>query len=173
MDYTIRLIHHKKRIALVAHDNKKQDLLEWAAFNRSLLVEHDLYATGTTGKLLEEVLGTTVHRFQSGPLGGDQQIGAKIAEDEIDFMIFFWDPMSQQPHDTDVKALLRIAVVWNIPVACNRASADFMISSSLMTGEYQRLVVDYRPYRERQVEALVADKMNELESEALVADGSE
>ena len=165
MDYTIRLIHQKKRIALVAHDNKKQDLLEWAAWNRSLLVEHELYATGTTGKLLEEVLGATVHKYQSGPLGGDQQIGAKISEGEIDFMIFFWDPMSQQPHDTDVKALLRIAVVWNIPVACNRASADFMISSSLMTGEYQRLVVDYQPYRERQVEALVAEKMEELEEE--------
>ena len=173
MNYTTRMIPQKKRIALVAHDNKKQDLLEWARWNRALLVEHELYATGTTGRLLEEVLGTPVHKFQSGPLGGDQQVGAKIAEGDIDFMVFFWDPLSPQPHDTDVKALLRIAVVWNIPVACNRASADFMISSSLMTGEYQRLVVDYRPYRERQVEALVADKMNELESEALVADGSE
>jgi methylglyoxal synthase len=154
-----------KRIALVAHDNKKQDLLEWAKWNRALLIEHDLYATGTTGKLLEEVLGTPVFRFQSGPLGGDQQIGAKIAEGAIDFMIFFWDPLSPQPHDTDVKALLRIAVVWNIPVACNRASADFMISSTLMTGEYKRLVVNYEPYRERQVEALVADKVEELEDD--------
>jgi methylglyoxal synthase len=162
MEHSIMLIQQKKRIALVAHDNKKQDLLDWARWNRSLLIEHELYATGTTGKLLEEVLGTTVHKFQSGPLGGDQQIGAKIAEGAIDFMIFFWDPLSQQPHDTDVKALLRIAVVWNIPVACNRASADFMISSTLMTGEYQRLVADYAPYRERQVEALVADKLDEL-----------
>ncbi|MBN1920296.1 MAG: methylglyoxal synthase [Anaerolineae bacterium] len=162
MDYTVRLIHQKKRIALVAHDNKKQDLLEWAKWNRTLLVEHELYATGTTGKLLEEVLGTSVNKFQSGPLGGDQQIGARIAEDGIDFMIFFWDPLSQQPHDTDVKALLRIAVVWNIPVACNRASADFMISSALMTGEYERLIVDYQPYRERQVESLVGDKMDDL-----------
>ncbi|HNS01017.1 MAG TPA: methylglyoxal synthase [Anaerolineae bacterium] len=165
MDYTVRLIPERKRIALVAHDNKKQDLLEWAAWNRSLLAEHELYATGTTGKLLEEILGTSVHKFQSGPLGGDQQIGGKIAEGEIDFMIFFWDPLSPQPHDTDVKALLRIAVVWNIPVACNRATADFMISSSLMTGEYQRLVVDYQPYRERQVEALVEETMEELEEE--------
>lgn len=158
MDYSIIPIQHKKRIALVAHDNKKKDLLEWAKFNKALLVEHELYATGTTGKLLEEMLETEVHRFQSGPLGGDQQIGAKIAEGTIDFMIFFWDPLSPQPHDTDVKALLRIAVVWNIPIACNRASADFMISSTLMVGEYERLVVNYNPYRERQVEALVSDQ---------------
>lgn len=147
----------KKRIALVAHDNKKQDLLEWARWNRALLVEHDLFATGTTGKLLEEMLNTPVYKFQSGPLGGDQQIGAKISEGAIDFMIFFWDPLTEQPHDADVKALLRIAVVWNIPVACNRASADFMISSTLMTGEYDRLIANYQPYRERQVEALVSN----------------
>src|SRR5512139_1138432 len=165
MGYKILTIQERKRIALVAHDNKKQDLIEWAKWNKTLLINHDLYATGTTGKLLEDVLGTTVNKFQSGPLGGDQQIGAKIAEGIIDFMIFFWDPLSPQPHDTDVKALLRIAVVWNIPVACNRASADFMISSTLMTGEYERLVIDYQPYRERQVEALVEEKMEELESE--------
>ena len=169
MENTIIKLSEKKRIALVAHDNKKQDLLEWAKWNRTLLIAHDLYATGTTGNLLEEVLGTTVHKFQSGPLGGDQQIGAKIAEGVIDFMIFFWDPLSPQPHDTDVKALLRIAVVWNIPVACNRASADFMISSTLMTGEYERLVVDYQPYRQRQVEALVAEKMDELEHDLTLA----
>jgi methylglyoxal synthase len=154
-------IHQKKRIALVAHDNKKQDLLEWAKWNRELLIEHELYATGTTGKLLEKVLGVSINKFQSGPLGGDQQVGAKIAEGAIDFMIFFWDPLSPQPHDTDVKALLRIAVVWNIPVACNRASADFMISSTLMTGEYDRLVANYQPYRERQVKSLVGDKKDE------------
>lgn len=158
MGYSIIPIEQKKRIALVAHDNMKRDLLDWAKWNRQLLIEHELYATGTTGKLLEEVLGVSVHKYQSGPLGGDQQIGAKIAEGVIDFMIFFWDPLSPAPHDTDVKALLRIAVVWNIPVACNRASADFMISSTLMTGEYERLVVDYEPYRVRQVEALVAAK---------------
>jgi methylglyoxal synthase len=173
MGYRIILIQQKKRIALVAHDNKKQDLLEWAKWNKELLIEHELYATGTTGKLLEEVLGVTVNKFQSGPLGGDQQIGAKISEGVIDFMIFFWDPLTQQPHDTDVKALLRIAVVWNIPVACDRASADFMISSTLMTGEYKRLVVDYEPYVERQVEALVADKMEELQRDSTPASTSQ
>src|SRR5437660_9026072 len=140
------MIEQKKRIALVAHDNKKHDLLEWAAFNKHLLTRHELYATGTTGKLLEQQLGVEVHKLQSGPLGGDQQIGAKISEHEIDLMIFFWDPLTQQPHDTDVKALLRIAVVWNIPVACNRATADFMISSPLMSGVYQRQQPDYEDY---------------------------
>jgi methylglyoxal synthase len=173
MEYSVMLIEQKKRIALVAHDNKKQDLLDWARWNRSLLIEHELYATGTTGKLLEHVLGTTVHRFQSGPLGGDQQIGAKIAEGIIDFMIFFWDPLSPQPHDTDVKALLRIAVVWNIPVACNRASADFMISSTLMTGQYERLVADYEPYRERLAVAPVAEEPDEAGLESRPAVGSE
>jgi methylglyoxal synthase len=139
----------RKRIALVAHDNKKQDLLEWAKFNRDLLVKHDLYATGTTGALVEETLDTTVVKLQSGPLGGDQQIGAKIAEGAIDFVIFFWDPLEPQPHDPDVKALLRIAVVWNVPVACNRASADFMISSPLMDSPYERILPDYESYRDR------------------------
>jgi methylglyoxal synthase len=157
MENKIIPIYQKKRIALVAHDNKKQDLLEWARWNKTLLVEHELFATGTTGRMLEEVLETEVHRFQSGPLGGDQQIGAKIAEGSIDFLIFFWDPLSPQPHDTDVKALLRIAVVWNIPVACNRATADFMISSTLMTGEYERIVVDYEPYRDRTIDLPVED----------------
>jgi methylglyoxal synthase len=133
-----------KTIALVAHDNKKQDLLAWATFNRGLLARHALCATATTGALLQEELGLDVHTLQSGPLGGDQQIGAKIADGEIDFLIFFWDPLEPLPHDPDVKALLRIAVVWNIPVACNRASADFMISSPLMSEEYQRLLPDYR-----------------------------
>jgi methylglyoxal synthase len=139
----------RKRIALVAHDNKKKDLLEWARFNRDLLVKHDLYATGTTGALMEETLDTTVVKLQSGPLGGDQQIGAKIAEGAIDFVIFFWDPLEPQPHDPDVKALLRIAVVWNVPVACNRASADFMISSPLMDSPYERILPDYKGYRDR------------------------
>jgi methylglyoxal synthase len=139
----------RKRIALVAHDNKKKDLLEWALFNRDLLVKHDLFATGTTGALIEKTLDTTVVKLQSGPLGGDQQIGAKIAEGTIDFVIFFWDPLEPQPHDPDVKALLRIAVVWNVPVACNRASADFMISSPLMDSPYERALPDYEGYRDR------------------------
>jgi methylglyoxal synthase len=132
-----------KRIALIAHDNRKIDLLEWARFNRYLLSRHKLYATGTTGGLLARELDLEVHRFKSGPLGGDQQIGAKITEDGIDFVIFFWDPLQPHPHDVDVKALLRIAVVYNIPIACNRATADFMISSPLMDREYDRILVDY------------------------------
>ena len=139
----------RKRIALVAHDNKKRDLLEWAEFNRDLLCEHDLIATGTTGSLLEQVLETEVHKLQSGPLGGDQQIGAKVAEGLIDFIIFFWDPLEPQPHDPDVKALLRIAVVWNVPVACNRATADFMISSPLMNSTYERILPDFDVHRKR------------------------
>lgn len=141
-----------KKIALVAHDNKKRDLLEWAKFNRVLLAHHEVYATGTTGEALERQLGLTIHKLQSGPLGGDQQIGAKIVNNEIDFLIFFWDPLEPQPHDPDVKALLRMAVVWNIPIACNRASADFMISSPLMEGEYHRLVPDYEEYRLRKID---------------------
>jgi methylglyoxal synthase len=143
----------QKKIALVAHDNKKKDLLEWARFNRELLSRHILYATGTTGALLENELDMPVRRLKSGPLGGDQQIGAKIAEGAVDFLIFFWDPLEPHPHDTDVKALLRIAVVWNIPVACNRASADFMISSPLMAESYQRLLPDYRELVERKIPA--------------------
>jgi len=142
---------HDKSIGLVAHDNKKRDLVEWAKFNRILLAHHRIYATGTTGQMLEEELGFEVVRLQSGPLGGDQQIGAKIADGEIDFLIFFWDPLEPMPHDPDVKALLRMAVVWNIPIACNRSSADFMISSPLMDEEYDRLVPDYDVYREREL----------------------
>src|SRR6266568_2268557 len=142
-------MNNPKKIALVAHDDKKQDLLEWARFNKVLLKQHELYATGTTGKLLEQELKTDIHKLQSGPLGGDQQIGAKIAAGEIDLLIFFWDPLTLQPHDSDVRALLRIAVVWNIPVACNRASADFMISSPLLSSSYQRFSPDYDSYTAR------------------------
>jgi methylglyoxal synthase len=137
----------RKNVALIAHDNRKKDLLEWAAFNKELLRNHNLFATGTTGQIINKETGLMITRFQSGPLGGDQQVGAKITEGKLDFLIFFWDPLLPQPHDPDVKALLRIAVVWNIPVACNRASADFMISSHLMNEEYERLLIDYESRR--------------------------
>lgn len=139
----------KKRIALVAHDNKKPDLLEWARFNRESLAQHEVFATGTTGKLLEQELGFQVTKLKSGPLGGDQQIGSRIAENGIDLLVFFWDPLEPLPHDPDIKALLRIAVVWNIPVACNRASADFIFSSPLMFEEYVPSLPDYEQYRKR------------------------
>ena len=126
--------------------------MEWAKFNRDLLAHHMVFATGTTGEVLEGELGFKITKLQSGPLGGDQQIGAKIADGEIDFLIFFWDPLESQPHDPDVKALLRMAVVWNIPIACNRSTADFMISSPLMDEEYNRLVPDYDSYNARRID---------------------
>lgn len=132
-----------KNIVLIAHDNRKNDLLEWVLYNRGTLSRHRLSATGTTGKIIQEKADLPVHRFISGPLGGDQQIGAKIVSGEIDFMVFFWDPLTAQPHDPDVKALLRIAVLYNVPMACNRSSADFLISSSLMDEAYNRVLVDY------------------------------
>jgi methylglyoxal synthase len=141
----------RKHIGLVAHDNKKGDLVEWAVYNRRLLAGHDLVATGTTGTLLEEELGVGIVKLQSGPLGGDLQLGALIADGDIDLLIFFWDPLEAQPHDPDVKALLRIAVVWNIPVACNRATADFLISSPLMTSDYVRALPDYQAHIDRLV----------------------
>jgi methylglyoxal synthase len=141
----------RRRIALVAHDSKKLELLEWARFNRDLLAGHELYATGTTGRLLETELDLNVECFQSGPLGGDQQIGARIAEGSIDCLVFFWDPLAPHPHDPDVKALLRIAVVWNVPIACNRASADYMVSSPLMHREYERALPDYAPHDSREL----------------------
>lgn len=149
MQYRAIEMSARKKIALVAHDNKKDDLFEWVKFNCELLAAHDLYATGTTGKLLRDKLGLNITNLESGPLGGDQQIGSRISEGQIDFLIFFWDPLEPQPHDPDVKALLRIAVVWNVPVACNRATADFMVSSSLMADAYQRRVPDYSNYRTR------------------------
>lgn len=154
MDYKVAPLRQQKRIALVAHDNKKQELLDWAKFNGHVLAQHVVIATGTTGRLLEETLGIEVIKLQSGPLGGDQQIGAKISEGEIDFVIFFWDPLESQPHDPDVKALLRLAVVWNIPMACNRATADFIFSSYLMNEEYPRLLPDYETYRTRRISTL-------------------
>jgi methylglyoxal synthase len=133
----------RKRIALVAHDNRKQDLLEWARYNRGTLSKHVLFATGTTGKMIADKLGLEVTRLLSGPLGGDQQIGAMISDGTLDFMIFFWDPLEPQPHDPDVKALLRIAVLYNVPTACNRSTADFLISSPLMSEEYERIQIDF------------------------------
>ncbi|HWQ37777.1 MAG TPA: methylglyoxal synthase [Burkholderiales bacterium] len=130
----------RKRIALIAHDNRKQDLLEWARYNQGTLSHHELCGTGTTGGLIAQELGLTVRRFRSGPLGGDQQVGAAIVEGEIDMVIFFWDPLTPQPHDVDVKALLRIAVAYNVPIACNRATADFMLSSPLLNSRYSRMV---------------------------------
>jgi len=138
MSLTPITLDGRKTIAMIAHDNKKQDLLEWARFNRDTLAGHKLVATGTTGGLLERELGFPVHKFKSGPLGGDQQVGAKIAQGEIDAVIFFWDPLEPHSHDVDVKALLRIAVVYNVPLACNRSTADFMISSPLMSQCYEQ-----------------------------------
>lgn len=133
----------RKRIALIAHDHRKQDLLEWARFNRGSLAEHELFGTGTTGQMIGDELGLEITRLLSGPLGGDQQIGAMIAGGQLDCMIFFWDPLEPLPHDPDIKALLRIAVLYNIPTACNRSTADFMISSHLMLEEYDRIQIDY------------------------------
>lgn len=146
MDHRGAMMERKKRIALVAHDNKKQELLEWARSNEQMLAQHELYATGTTGRMLTLELGIPVTRLRSGPMGGDMQIGAQIANGDIDLLVFFWDPLTAQPHDPDVKALLRIAVVWNVPLACDRASADFMISSPLMSEEYRRQLLDTEDY---------------------------
>ena len=145
----IRIISSKKRIALVAHDNKKKDLIEWAYYNRTVLSQHELFATGTTGKLIEEKLGQPVKKLLSGPLGGDQQMGAMVAEERLDMMVFFWDPMEAQPHDPDIKALLRVAVTWNLPFACDRATADFLLTSPLMLEEYEIIVPDYSQYNSR------------------------
>ncbi len=145
-------IGKRKKIALIAHDNKKADLLEWVKINKGTLLEHELYATGTTGRLLEKELECKITKLQSGPLGGDQQIGARIAEGVIDFLIFFWDPLSPLSHDPDIKALLRVAAVWNIPIACNRSSADFLISSPLMSKQYTRIIPNYESYKKRRIE---------------------
>jgi methylglyoxal synthase len=149
--YQIRTMPARKRIALVAHDHKKLDLIEWAENNKISLVRHELYATGTTGHLLEEKLDRSVRKLMSGPLGGDQQIGAMIAKGELDVLIFFWDPMEAQPHDTDIKALLRLVAVWNIPVACDRSSADFLMTSPFMHEAYDCVVPDYTEYLNRNI----------------------
>jgi methylglyoxal synthase len=148
----------KKRIALVAHDNRKKDMIEWVAFNRDILLKHNLVCTGTTGKLVEEALindeiiesrEINIRLLKSGPLGGDQQLGSLISDGKIDILIFFWDPMQAQPHDVDVKALLRICVLYNVPTAMNRSSADFIISSSLFEEDYKPIIKDYGDYIQR------------------------
>lgn len=150
----------QKNIALVAHDNRKKDLIEWIEWNVNVLLKHRLTCTGTTGNLVEKAIRQkmaktkipgdfAIRKLHSGPLGGDQQLGALITEGKIDFVIFFWDPMEPHPHDVDVKALLRIAVLYNIPMACNRSTADFMISSPLMQQEYSPIVKDYAAYLQR------------------------
>jgi methylglyoxal synthase len=142
-----RTLNVEKRIALIAHDKKKEDLVQWAVDNKQVLEAHKLYATGTTGKILEEKLGFPVEKLASGPLGGDQQVGALIVKDEIDFLIFFWDPLEAQPHDSDVKALLRLAVAWNILIASSRTTADFIVASELMKKNYSFDVPDYSNYK--------------------------
>lgn len=146
-----RPLPRSKRIAMVAHDNRKKELIEWALVNKHLLARHQLVATGTTGRLLEQALQQSVRRLMSGPLGGDQQIGSEIAEGNLDVLIFFWDPMEAQPHDPDIKALLRLAVVWNIPLACDKATADFLFSSPLMYEDYNAQVPDYSTYTQRKL----------------------
>jgi len=149
--HNISIIGNPKTIALVAHDHKKVDMLAWIRENREKLISHKLFATGTTGKLIEKELGIEVTKLQSGPLGGDQQIGALIAENKIEILFFFWDPLEPQPHDPDVKALLRLAVVWNIPVASNIASADFLINSNFFENDYPRKMPDFKKYIERKI----------------------
>ncbi|MCK9404362.1 MAG: methylglyoxal synthase [Chitinophagaceae bacterium] len=146
-----KILGKRKKIALVAHDHKKADLMEWALHNQTALAKHELFATGTTGKLLEEALDRPVKKLLSGPLGGDQQIGAMIANGEIDMMFFFWDPMEAQPHDSDVRALLRLCVAWNIPMACDRATADFIMTSPFMHDEYVSAIPNYDHYLNRKI----------------------
>jgi methylglyoxal synthase len=146
-----RTLNTIKRIALVAHDNMKDELIQWAVLNKPALTRHNLFATGTTGSLLEKALKQPVVKFLSGPLGGDQQIGASIAEGKIDVLIFFWDPMEAQPHDPDIKALLRVAATWNIPTACNMATADFLLTSPFMSVDYETKMTDFSIYTNRKL----------------------
>jgi len=146
-----KFLPERKRIALVAHDHKKDEMIEWAVFNKTTLSKHRLYATGTTGRMVESSLDQSVTKLLSGPLGGDQQIGAMIAEGKLDILIFFWDPMEAQPHDPDIKALLRVAATWNIPIACDRSTADFLLTSPLMSEEYETILPDYSNYIKRKI----------------------
>lgn len=144
-----RTLDIRKRVALIAHDNKKPELVEWVKYNKNTLKKHQLFATGTTGMLIESELEVPIVKLLSGPLGGDQQIGALISEGKIDILIFFWDPMSAQPHDPDIKALLRLGVVWNIPIACDRSTADFMLTSPLFHEKYEVKIPEYTTYIKR------------------------
>ena len=146
-----KIIQARKRIALIAHDHKKAELIEWATYNKAVLSRHELYGTGTTGLFVEQALDVSVRKLLSGPLGGDQQIGALVATGGLDVIIFFWDPMEALPHDPDIKALLRLGVVWNIPMASNRASADFLLTSPLMNQEYETIIPDYSQYTKRKI----------------------
>ena len=143
----------RKRIGLVAHDNKKDDLLAWVKYNKVTLSQHELYATGTTGKIISKLCSLEVHLLKSGPLGGDVQLSAMIANGELDILIFLWDPMTPQPHDVDVKALLRMSVLYNIPTACNKSTADFIISSNLFNNDYQPIIKDYSNYLTREIDS--------------------
>jgi len=149
MEHKEEVFPDKKRIALIAHDGKKDEMISWVKSNRTVLMEHELYATGTTGGIIEKELGIKIKRMQSGPLGGDLQIGALISEKKIDILVFFWDPLEAQPHEPDIRALLRLAVLWNIPAATNMASADFIFSSPLFDGNYKRMVPDYETYQKK------------------------
>lgn len=140
-----------RKVALVAHDNMKPELLAWVKHNKKVLQNVHVIATGTTGKLVAKVLKINVETVLSGPLGGDQQVGAMIAEGKIDMLVFFWDPLEAQPHDPDVRALLRLSQVWNIPVACNRATADYLITSPLFRGDYEHTLPDYGSHIERKL----------------------
>jgi methylglyoxal synthase len=150
VDYLEIPMPKRKKIALVAHDHKKAELVEWAKRHKEVLAVHELLGTGTTGALIEKETRLPVKRLRSGPLGGDLEIGALISEGDIDVLVFFWDPLAAQPHDPDVRALLRISVVWNIPVVSNTASADFLFSSPFMQGEYRRQVPDYEEKKRKE-----------------------
>ena len=152
---TKEIMDQKKNIALIAHDHQKDDMVEWCVRNREKLEKHSLGGTGTTSKMIADATGLPVKAYKSGPLGGDQQIGARIAEGDIDIMIFFWDPLEAQPHDPDVKALLRIAVVYDIPVATNKATADFIITSGYMDADYTHETMDFKPEIEEDSERVI------------------
>jgi len=153
-EYITMTIGQQKNIALIAHDGKKKEMLDWCEWNKEILGKHFLYGTGTTSKMITDRTGLPVRGYNSGPLGGDQQIGAKIVEGIIDFVVFFSDPLSAQPHDPDVRALLRIALVYDIPIASNRSSADFMITSPLMSKEYSHQIINFHSTIERRVQTL-------------------